>query len=158
MARPNRLLATLQRLLAPHFDHARDRSEAGALRRLIADRDRWMSRSAEADATYRRLVAQHDRLTAEFTARGSELGALRDRVSHLQSVVDLRTETWTETPVPMVLHCPECGLRHIDSGAQAERAHRTHACQHCGFLWAPAVVATVGVQFLPGCKNVEGAP
>lgn len=29
----------------------------------------------------------------------------------------------------------------------------THACQECGFLWAPAVVPTVGVRFLPGCKG-----
>lgn len=56
-------------------------------------------------------------------------------------------------PVPMILDCPFCHARHIDDGAQATTPHRTHACQSCGRLWAPAVVPTVGVQFLPGCKN-----
>jgi rubredoxin len=63
----------------------------------------------------------------------------------------------TEVPVsiPMLLHCPMCGIRHIDVGEFALRVHHTHACQECGHVWRPAVVATVGVQFLPGFKNVE---
>ncbi len=56
-------------------------------------------------------------------------------------------------PVPLVLFCPQCHARHLDEGENATRPHRTHACQSCGFLWAPAVVPTVGVAFLPGCKN-----
>ncbi len=28
-----------------------------------------------------------------------------------------------------------------------------HACQHCGLVWRPAIVATCGVQFLPGFKS-----
>lgn len=56
--------------------------------------------------------------------------------------------------IPMILHCPSCHTRHIDQGSLATTEHRTHACQSCGVLWAPAVVPTVGVQFLPGCKDV----
>jgi hypothetical protein len=56
-------------------------------------------------------------------------------------------------PVPIVLHCPECRARHIDEGEFATKAHHTHSCQSCGLTWRPAVVATVGVQFLPGFKN-----
>jgi predicted RNA-binding Zn-ribbon protein involved in translation (DUF1610 family) len=56
-------------------------------------------------------------------------------------------------PVPMVLHCPQCNGRHIDEGEFATKHHHTHACQHCGFVWRPAIVPTVGVQFLPGFKN-----
>lgn len=56
-------------------------------------------------------------------------------------------------PVPMLLHCPACGGRHIDEGEFATKEHHTHACQHCGFVWRPAIVPTVGVQFLPGFKN-----
>jgi len=123
-----RLLASLSALLAPHKDASRDRNPAGTLRRLIADRERWMARAAEADQGYRRLGVQHDRLAAEMTALRSELFDARDSASHLQGVVDLRTKCWTETPVPLVLHCPGCGLRHIDQAEQAERAHRTHAC------------------------------
>ncbi len=60
-------------------------------------------------------------------------------------------------PVPMLLHCPVCYARHIDEGEFATKPHHTHACQTCGMTWRPAVVPTVGVQFLPGFKN-ETAP
>lgn len=56
-------------------------------------------------------------------------------------------------PIPMILHCPECRARHVDEGAFATKAHHTHSCQSCGFTWRPAVIPTVGVQFLPGFKN-----
>jgi hypothetical protein len=56
-------------------------------------------------------------------------------------------------PVPMLLHCPMCCARHIDRGAFETKPHHTHACQTCGHCWRPAIVATVGVQFLPGFKD-----
>lgn len=56
-------------------------------------------------------------------------------------------------PVPMLLWCPMCHARHIDQGNFTEQPHHTHACQSCGLAWRPALVATVGVQFLPGYKN-----
>lgn len=56
-------------------------------------------------------------------------------------------------PVPMLLWCPECGERHVDVGDFAQAPHHTHACQHCGLIWRPAKIHTVGVQFLPGYKN-----
>lgn len=55
--------------------------------------------------------------------------------------------------IPMLLRCPECGKRHIDVNEFATKVHHTHACQFCGMVWRPAVVATVGVEFLPGFKN-----
>ncbi len=58
-----------------------------------------------------------------------------------------------DRPVPMLLWCPECSHRHIDEGNFALKDHHTHACQHCGHVWRPAVGDTVGVQFLPGFKN-----
>jgi hypothetical protein len=58
-------------------------------------------------------------------------------------------------PIPMLLRCPWCGERHYDLGEFAERPHKTHACQECGELFTPALVPTVGVRFLPGCKNEE---
>ncbi len=57
-------------------------------------------------------------------------------------------------PIPLILNCPECGTRHIDVGEFATKPHHTHACQNCGMVWRPGVVPTVGVQFLPGFKNV----
>jgi hypothetical protein len=65
----------------------------------------------------------------------------------------LATPTKTDAGIPMLLWCPECGSRHIDVGEWAERSHHTHACQHCGNVWRPAVVNTSGVRFLPGFKN-----
>jgi rubredoxin len=56
-------------------------------------------------------------------------------------------------PIPMRIPCPECGELHIDEGEFATKPHHTHSCQHCGLTWRPAVVATVGVRFLPGFKN-----
>jgi hypothetical protein len=56
-------------------------------------------------------------------------------------------------PIPMLLWCPGCHARHIDVGEFETRPHSTHACQTCGLAWRPAIVATVGVQFLPGFKD-----
>lgn len=58
-----------------------------------------------------------------------------------------------QQPIPMRIPCPECGALHIDEGEFATKVHHTHACQECGAVWRPAVVATVGVRFLPGFKN-----
>ncbi len=62
---------------------------------------------------------------------------------------------WSD-PIPMLLWCPMCKGRHVDVGEYAEKPHHTHACQECGTVWRPAIVATVGVSFLPGFKNREG--
>lgn len=58
-------------------------------------------------------------------------------------------------PIPMIIYCPMCKARHIDEGEFATKAHHTHACQRCGHVWRPAIVPTVGVQFLPGFKNSD---
>jgi Recombination endonuclease VII len=56
-------------------------------------------------------------------------------------------------PVPMILYCPVCAHQHVDEGPWALRIHRSHACQKCGMVGRPALVATVGVRFLPGFKD-----
>ena len=58
-----------------------------------------------------------------------------------------------EVPVPLWISCPKCGEQHVDAGEWATRVHSTHSCQFCGLTWRPAVVATVGVQFLPGFRD-----
>lgn len=58
-----------------------------------------------------------------------------------------------DDPVPMILTCPSCNRRHIDEGEFSTKVHHTHACQNCGLVWRPAIVATVGVEFLPGFRN-----
>jgi hypothetical protein len=56
-------------------------------------------------------------------------------------------------PIPMLLSCPACHARHIDEGEFVTKIHHTHACQSCGHCWRPAIVPTIGVQFLPGFRN-----
>jgi len=58
-------------------------------------------------------------------------------------------------PIPMILYCPICRGRHIDTGQFKTKPHHTHACQQCGHVWRPALIPTIGVQFLPGFKNDE---
>jgi rubredoxin len=67
----------------------------------------------------------------------------------------LRNAGYTpKAPIPMILTCPACSERHIDEGEFATtKIHHTHACQNCGVVWRPAIVPTVGVQFLPGFRN-----
>ena len=69
-----------------------------------------------------------------------------------RAVASLRGQQQPE-PIAMRLICPECKGLHIDRGEFATRPHHTHACQHCGNVWRPAIVNTVGVRFLPGFKN-----
>lgn len=64
-----------------------------------------------------------------------------------------QTSSRDTASIPMLLWCPACGARHVDKGDFATRPHHTHACQECGLCWRPAIVATVGVQFLPGFKD-----
>jgi len=58
-------------------------------------------------------------------------------------------------PLDLILHCPDCNGRHIDEDEFERKPHHTHACQHCGFVWRPAVEPTRGVQFLKGFKNAQ---
>lgn len=56
-------------------------------------------------------------------------------------------------PIPLILTCIACHARHVDKGRFATQPHRDHSCQACGVTWRPALVPTVGVQFLPGYKD-----
>lgn len=58
-----------------------------------------------------------------------------------------------ELIIYMHLWCPGCGEKHLDVGEFETKPHHTHACQHCGLVWRPAIGSTCGVQFLPGFKN-----
>lgn len=76
-------------------------------------------------------------------------------VADMRAVFNLARSSLTASPdpVPMLLWCPECGERHVDRDEFATKPHHTHSCQHCGHTWRPAVVQTVGVQFLPGFRD-----
>ena len=54
-------------------------------------------------------------------------------------------------PINMVLHCPKCGLQHIDAPDERtpgwkNELHRSHLCHGCGHIWRPADVPTNGVK------------
>lgn len=83
------------------------------------------------------LIRSHNRL-------GYVLGDLKTAYQRIREL---------EAPVPMRMACPACGELHIDEGEFATKPHHTHACQSCGMVWRPAIVATVGVRYLPGFKN-----
>lgn len=62
----------------------------------------------------------------------------------LQQVAD------SHGPIEMVLHCPACGLQHVDAPEPARGwtnpPHRSHLCAGCGTVWRPADVETTGVR------------
>lgn len=93
----------------------------------------------------RREKKRLDALAAQAVENGRMLSELHVKVRELEEA--------QKKPIPELLWCPGCGARHIDVGEFATRSHHTHACQVCGVVWRPAIVATVGVQFLPGFKN-----
>lgn len=94
-------------------------------------------------------------------AKLAELNTLRDECrQHLAriNVLESRIASLPDAPIPMHLYCPMCHVQHVDAGEFATKSHHTHACQSCGTVWRPAIVATVGVQFLPGFKDGATLP
>lgn len=81
-----------------------------------------------------------------------EINELAERALHLQTMdkaIITPNYPEEEEPIPMVLHCPRCGVQHIDVATDdwPNPPHRSHACQTegCGTIWRPANVATAGV-------------
>ncbi len=79
-------------------------------------------------------------------------------------------------PIPMVLHCPACGLQHVDAPealadyverrqnlkdkrpAWTNPPHRSHLCGGCGYTWRPADVPTNGVASVTTKGKNDSAP
>lgn len=137
------------------IDHLADRIER-LHRDVSAVRDLHESAARERDhanEVIRQYASTGDRLSERLSELNATVGRLNADLADANVKIDELRQ-----PVPLILHCPLCHTRHVDEGEQATREHRTHACQNprCGHLWAPAVVATVGVWTLPGCLNVAG--
>jgi len=104
----------------------------------------------KACAVIRDAVSAGDEWEAKMVTKGHT----RQAIAHAFQIGQWSARgAGDDSPIPMRLLCPECGRLHIDEGEFATKPHHTHACQHCGAVWRPAIVATVGVQFLPGFKN-----
>lgn len=80
-------------------------------------------------------------------------------------------------PIPMILHCPRCGLQHIDAadpegtypqefggrnGRWTNPPHKSHLCRPedggCGHIWRPADVPTNGVAELHTRGRDDSSP
>ena len=66
-------------------------------------------------------------------------------------------------PIDMVLHCPACGLQHIDGPDErtpgwTNAPHRSHMCHGCGHIWRPADVATNGVLAVKTKGKADSPP
>lgn len=82
----------------------------------------------------------------------------RAEIEHLKVTIErleLELDETKRRDRHQLLWCPACGERHIDEGEFAMKEHHTHACQHCGMVWRPAIGPTFGVRYLPGFKNRE---
>jgi hypothetical protein len=107
------------------------------------------------------VVAPTDELLLKY------LGAYLPPSPEPDDITDLRANVMAlyaalhAAPIDMVLHCPKCGMQHIDAvemvewdrdgGPPANRVtwpnepHRSHLCHGCGHIWRPADVETNGV-------------
>ncbi len=89
---------------------------------------------------------------------GDRGGFAPNAIERVASALAREREQGARPPLPIRIHCPECGKLHVDDGEWMTRSHHTHSCQACGATWRPAVAPTVGVQFLPGFRNAESPP
>lgn len=141
--------------------------DLGQLRSRVEDIHKLLIVHIKKRNPTRALLVRGQFVALEEKDRGDEhrpeLATIEEMIEALAFDVDLlqaandhllrRDAPSVSGPIPMRLNCPECGELHIDEGEFATRSHATHACQACGMVWRPAIVATVGVHFLPGFKN-----
>lgn len=108
-------------------------------------------------------IAQDDHRLQEFAIEhgpswAQGIGVIdAARVLADQPEEDAGHEEAPQVPIDMVLHCPSCGVQHIDEPERSlgpdstERIdwdnppHRSHLCHGCGHIWRPADVPTNGV-------------
>lgn len=128
----------------------------------------WHQRCREAEnlvsAIATKLGVERSTLKSPWvdSARAAIFAAV-DRLT-LTKMQQRYVDTLESNPIPMRLVCPgtkadgsPCARLHIDTGEFATRLHHTHACQFCGHVWRPAIVHTVGVEFLPGFRDPAGS-
>lgn len=100
----------------------------------------------------RNFIAEHGPDRACATAHDAFARILKALRSGSVNALVIDQDT-KPVPILMRLPCPACHELHIDEHEFAQKPHHTHACQHCGNCWRPAIVPTCGVRFLPGFKN-----
>lgn len=142
--------------LAAELGEATNRDER-AWRAIRHEQERWItaeSALAAAQAREERMrtaleaiaaqcdsssAAGHDPMQAEYC----------DYKEHKIARAALGAPEGQSPPIPMVLHCPKCGLQHVDAPEPevgwTNPPHKSHLCHGCRTVWRPAAVPTNGV-------------
>ena len=110
---------------------------------------------------------------ASHRARGPEHLAKAERNADIATRIEavLTVPAPVAPPVDMVLHCPSCGIQHIDEPEPVVKTaldpngvltwtnppHRSHLCHGCGHIWRPSDVPTNGVRAV-GTKGKADSP
>nr|WP_037506065.1 hypothetical protein [Rhizorhabdus wittichii] len=127
--------------------------EARAL--CLENAERWKDAVGPTQIQLRETyLADADRYVAASIATAKEVLALVQRPTDTARAEE-------DVPIDMVLHCPACGLQHIDTPDLApvqhedgsaslwdNPPHRSHLCHGCGHIWRPADVPTNGVEYV----------
>ena len=102
------------------------------------------------------------RAGAEALSEYNDSGTMTNLGGIVHEVYSAMRKIAPRKPVDMVLHCPNCGVQHIDkpeanTGQYAgmdgtcvwtNPPHRSHLCGHCGWQWRPSDTPTNGVAGL----------
>jgi len=118
--------------------------------------------------TERALMAQALEALLPFQGRGDvkQFTETDETIAALRAALALPVPATVE-PIDMVLHCPKCGLQHVDGhDARAEiepgywtnPPHRSHLCHGCAWVWRPADVPTNGVAAIKTKGEADSAP
>lgn len=134
---------------------------------MPAGAQRTVAMTEEQREAVRAFLEAQDALdNREFQGiNGEDWGTLRRRRNVARDELDnaLAAPAAAQgAPIDMVLHCPACGMQHIDAPEEEEYEdksgalrmkcdwtnppHRSHLCHYCEWVWRPADVPTNGVQ------------
>lgn len=113
---------------------------------LLEANNREVERRRAAEAQIRGLWRLLDGLARDM-ALAVDQGHAADLAASWISAID--SGAAIPAPFPLIMHCPRCGLQHIDAPDEAagwtNPPHRSHLCAGCGTIWRPADVPTTGV-------------
>lgn len=113
-----------------------------------------MSDTPESAAKQRQMLPKYwSASCGDVVRRVDECMELRSQVAALTAQVEQAAQ-----PIDMVLHCPACGMQHVDAPSPTDGQnlrmwsnppHKSHLCRPedggCGHIWRPADVPTNGV-------------
>jgi len=122
---------------------------------LIIDREKISLIAMKADDSWMASWTPNESWTRTDYGPTPLIAAMRAYVQgKLGDEIDVPKEL---IPIDMILHCPACGVQHIDGQEITDVAalmsevtwnnppHRSHLCHGCGYIWRPADVPTNGV-------------